>query len=87
MLGIRDAQFKTAEGIGVDSTWGDVQAAYPGAKIEESPATGSLVYLKDANKWLAIAFLPQPQDLKDSSRVNYMEVEADEKPIAYPDGC
>lgn len=87
VMGVRDAKFKTAEGIGVDSTWSEVQTAYPGAKIEESPASGSLVYLKDANKWLAIAFFPQPQDLKDSSKVNYMEVEKDEKPIAYPDGC
>lgn len=87
VLGVRDAKFKTAQGVGVDSTWDELQTAYPGAKIEESPASGSLIYLKDGDKWLAIAFNEQPADLESSSKVIYMEVELGEKPIAYPDGC
>ena len=87
VLGVRDAKFKTAEGVGVDSTWDELQAAYGGAKVEESPASGSLIYLKDGGKWLAIAFNEQPAELKPSSTVIYMEVALGEKPIAYPDGC
>jgi hypothetical protein len=87
VMGVRDAMFKTAEGVGVDSTWEELQAAYPGAKIEGSPASGSLLYRKDGDKWLAIAFNEQPEDLKPASEVVYMEVEVGQKPIAYPDGC
>jgi hypothetical protein len=87
VMGVRDAKFKTAKGVGVDSTLGDLKTAYPDAKIEESPAQGSLVYRQDGNKWLAIALNEQPEDLKNSSKVIYMEVDVDEKPIAYPDGC
>lgn len=87
VLGAGEPGFTTAEGIGVDSTLTEVETAYPGSKVEESPASGSLVYLKDGNKWLAMALGPQPEDLKQSSTVNYLEVAVDEKPIAYPDGC
>ena len=87
LLGAGEAGFNTAEGVGVDSTLNDVETAYPGSKVQESPASGSLVYLKDGKKWLAMAFNEQPQDLRQSSKVIYMEVAIDERPIAYPDGC
>lgn len=87
VLGARVAGFNTAEGVGVDSTLNEVEVAYPGSKIQESPAFGSLVYLQDGNKWLALAFAEQPEDMKQSSKVVYLEVAVGEKPIAFPDGC
>ena len=87
VLGSRSAEFKTEKGIGVDSTLDELEAAYPDAKVVQSPALGSLVYRQDGNKWLAIAFNEFPKELKGSSKVIYLEVAVDEKPIAYPDGC
>ena len=87
VLGSRSADFKTEKGIGVDSTLDELKAAYPDAKAVQSPALGSLVYRQDGNKWLAIAFNEFPKELKGSSKVIYLEVAVDEKPIAYPDGC
>ncbi|MFZ0139957.1 MAG: hypothetical protein WAL70_02650 [Aeromicrobium sp.] len=87
VLGSRSAEFKTEKGIGVDSTLDELKAAYPDAKVIQSPALGSLVYRQDGNKWLAIAFNEFPKEMKGSSKVIYLEVAVDEKPIAYPDGC
>ena len=87
ILGSRSADFKTEKGIGVDSTLDELEDAYPDAQVVQSPALGSLVYRQDGNKWLAIAFNEFPKELKGSSKVIYLEVAVDEKPIAYPDGC
>jgi hypothetical protein len=86
LLGIRDT-VKTAAGIGVGSTWEDVQLAYGGAKLEESQASGSIIYLKDGDKWLGIAFAEESADVKDSSKVVFMEAAAGGKPATYLSGC
>ena len=86
LRGIRDT-VKTAEGIGVGSTWEDVQVAYGGAKLEESQASGSTIYLKDGDKWLGIAFAEQPAEVKDSSKVTFMEAAVGGKSATYLSGC
>ncbi len=86
LLGIRDT-VKTAAGIGVGSTWDEVQVAYGGAKLEESQANGSVVYLKDGDKWLGIAFAEQPTDVKDASKVTFMEAAIGGKPATFLSGC
>ncbi len=87
VLGTDSPDFTTPEGIGVGSTWGEIQKVWGGAKLRESPAFGHLVDRTDGNKWLAFAFFEEDDDVKDSSKVVYAEVTMDEKPVAFPDGC
>ena len=85
-LGIRDGA-KTAKGIGNGSTFGDVKAAYPDAKAEQSQGFGSTVYRKDGDKWLGMGFDEDPDQIKDSSKLLYMEVTVGSKPATFLDGC
>jgi hypothetical protein len=85
-LGIRGGA-KTAEGIGVGSTWADVKQAYPDAKPEPSQGFGSTVYRQDGDKWLGMGFDEDPDKIKDSSTLLYMEVTVDSKPATFLDGC
>jgi hypothetical protein len=85
-MGIRGG-VKTAEGIGVGSTWADVKQAYPDAKPEPSQGFGSTVYRQDGDKWLGMGFDEDPDKIKDSSTLLYMEVTVDAKPATFLDGC
>ena len=87
LLGIRD-KVKTAEGVGVGSTYADVKASYPDAKVEESQALGgSTIYLRDGQKWLGMGFSHEPDKLKDSTKVDFMEVASGSKPAVALSGC
>ena len=86
VMGVRES-VKTAKGVGIGSTLTDVKAAYPDAKVEESDASGAVVYRRDGEKWLGIAFAEQPNEVKDGSKVVFMEVTSGEKPTAYLSGC
>ena len=77
---------KTAKGVGVGSTLADVKAAYPDAKVEDSVALGSTIYRQDGEKWLGMGFVETPDEIKDASKVVFMEV-AGEKPTTYLSGC
>ena len=87
LLGIREDTVKTAKGVGVGSTWADVKAAYPDAKIEESQADGSTVFRQDGEKYLGLGFVELPDEVKESSKVVFMEAAAGEKPAVYLSGC
>ena len=87
LLGIRDT-VKTAKGVGIGSTWADVKAAYPDAKVEESQALGgSTIYLRDGEKWLGMGFSHEPDKLQDSTKVDFMEVASGSKPAVALSGC
>jgi hypothetical protein len=86
VMGIED-EVKTAKGVGVGSTLGDVKAAYPDVKVEESQALGSTVYRRDGEKWLGMAFNETPDEIKNSSKVTFMEVTSGRKPATYLSGC
>jgi hypothetical protein len=85
-LGIR-GDVETAEGVGVGSTWGDVKAAYPDAKVEQGQGLGSTVFRQDGEKWLGMGFDVEPDKIKDSSELLYMELTVGEKPTTYLSGC
>ena len=87
LLGIRDT-VKTAKGVGIGSTWADVKAAYPDAKVEESQALGgSTIYLRDGEKWLGMGFSHEPDKFQDSTKVDFMEVASGSKPAVALSGC
>lgn len=87
LLGIRSS-VKTAEGVGVGSTYADVKAAYPDAEVEESEALGgSTIYLRDGDKWLGMGFSHEPGKVRDSTRVDFMEVALGAKPAVALSGC
>jgi len=86
VLGIRDT-VKTAKGVGVGSTLADVEAAYPDAKVEDSVALGSTIYRNDGEKWLGMGFEETPDEIKDDSKVLFMEATLGEKPTTYLSGC
>ena len=85
-LGIRDA-VKTAKGVGVGSTLADVKAAYPDAKVEDSVALGSTIFRTDGEKYLGMGFEETPDEIKDASKVLFMEASSGEKPATYLSGC
>jgi hypothetical protein len=86
VMGIRGS-VETAKGVGVGSTLADVKAAYPDAKVEESQALGSTIYRRDGEKWLGIGFVETPDEMKDDSKVVFMEVTSGRKPATYLSGC
>lgn len=85
-LGVREGT-KTGKGIGVGSTYAEVTAAYSGAKAEASQALGSTVYIQDGEKWLGLGFDEEPGEIKDGSKVLYMEVSLGSKPATFLSGC
>ncbi len=85
-LGIRDT-VKTAKGVGVGSTLADVKAAYPDAKVEDSVALGSTIFRTDGEKYLGMGFEETPDEIKDASKVLFMEASSGEKPATYLSGC
>jgi hypothetical protein len=85
-LGIRGG-VETAEGVGIGSTYGEVEQAYPDVKAEPSQGFGSTVYLKDGDKWLGMGFDEDPDQIKDSSTLLYMEMTVGSKPATFLDGC
>ena len=86
VMGIRGS-VKTSKGIGVGSTLGDLKAAYPDTKVEESTALGSTAFLRDGDNWLGLAFNETTDEIKNSSKVVFMEVTKGGKPDTYLDGC
>ncbi len=86
-MGISAGGPKTAEGIGVGSTFGELTAAYPSL----SPVTSegfdqSGAFINDGDAWLGFLFDERPDAVDDSSKITFMEVD-DRKPLLIRDGC
>ena len=89
-IGIRRDGAETAEGISIGSSYGMLKRVY-GSKLSK-PSVGeygqSNLAIQDDGNWVGFLFNEPVEDLKDSSRIIFMEVTmGPEAPGLLRDGC
>ena len=79
---------KTAEGIGVGSTLGQIQDAYADlTPVEPAGFDQSGNYVVDGDRYLGFLYNENAVDATESSKVVFMEVTKGDKPELIRDGC
>ncbi|CAN5321625.1 hypothetical protein BH09ACT10_BH09ACT10_26840 [soil metagenome] len=88
-IGVRDSEIRTASGLGVGSTYGEVRAAIADSVAVEAGYGQSGVFDYDADNggWIGYLFDPAVSDLKDSDKVSFVEVTKGDQPGLMRDGC
>ncbi|MEO6604581.1 MAG: hypothetical protein ABIN55_03095 [Aeromicrobium sp.] len=87
-IGISSGGPKTAEGIGVGSTFAQVRDTYADlTPIEEAGFDQSGDYIVVGDLYLGFLYNETAQDATDSSKVAFMEVTKGSKPELIRDGC
>jgi len=87
-IGVHAGGPKTAEGIGVGSTFAQVRDAYEDlTPIEEAGFGQSGNYVVDGDRYLGFLFNENAFDTNDSSKVRFMEVTKGTKPDLIRSGC
>lgn len=87
-MGISAGGPKTAEGIGVGSTLGQIQDAYADlTPVEEAGFDQSGNYVVDGDRYLGFLYNENAFDATESSKVVFMEVTKGDKPELIRDGC
>ncbi len=86
-MGIGAGGPKTADDIGVGSTFGALSSAY--ASLSPVVSAGfdqSGAFINDGDAWLGFLFDEKPGAITDGSKITFMEVD-DQKPLLIRDGC
>lgn len=88
-IGIRSSEVRTANGVGVGNTLGEVTDAY-GSSISPAIEAGDNqmgVYVNTGDKWLGFLVDENYTDVSPSSTVTFMEVTSGYKPLLNRDRC
>lgn len=88
-LGMSKPELKTAEGIGIGSTYAELQEAY-GDRLQgpvrmDYGSAGS--FLQDGTKWLGFGMDNKPGELDETSKIAFIEATVDARPGLIRDGC
>lgn len=87
-IGISKSTPKTAKGIGVGSTLGQIQDAYADlTPVEEAGFDQSGNYVVVGDRYLGFLYNENAFDTTQSSKVVFMEVTKGDKPALIRDGC
>lgn len=87
-IGVRGQGPKTQAGLGIGSSLAEVFAQYPRAKTVAAGYGQTGVLVQGSNEgWIGFLFNPEPQDVKSTSKVSFIELTSGEKPSLIRDGC
>lgn len=88
-IGVRGSGVKTAAGLGVGSTYREVQAAYPEETLVDAGYSQSGLRTSDPmdGGWIGFLFDAAPSKIRDDSPVTFVEVTKGGQPDLMRDGC
>lgn len=86
-LGVRGTAPRTADGIGIGSSYADVTQAYPVLETAEAGygQVGAFVHTDEG--WLGLLFDIDIDNLNGTDEVTFVEVTSDSRPNVVRDGC
>ncbi len=88
-LGVSKKGPATSNGLGIGSTFAEVQAALGGAKAEQAGygQAGLFEYDSASESWVGFLFGEARGDVKADAKVSFIEVTQGAKPALIRDGC
>lgn len=88
-IGVRKAGPKTADGLQVGSSYADVLASNPGARVVAAGygQAGVLVHDTANDGWIGYLFDAKPAKVAKTTKVSFIEITRGEKPSLMRDGC
>jgi hypothetical protein len=88
-IGVRGRGVTTAQGIGVGSTYDEVEAAYPGESLLDAGygQSGVRVFDRQDGGWIGFLFDAKPSAVKGTDPVTFVEVTKGSEPSLMRDGC
>lgn len=88
-IGVRGPGITTVGGLGVGSTYREVQVAYPDEELVDAGygQSGLRVSDRENGGWIGFLFGPAPEKIKDVSPVTFIEVTKGGEPALMRDGC
>jgi hypothetical protein len=88
-IGVRARTARTADGLGVGSTYDDVKAVYPDETLTDAgySQSGIRVFDRQDGGWIGFLFDAAPAAIAGSDPVTFVEVTKGAEPSLMRDGC